>query len=211
MQGGVYFTLTDNTIVGYQEWPLPNVWLGVTAENQARANERIPILLQIPAAVRFVSCEPLLGPVDLGNYFPEYDYRPTYDYYRAMYPDAGNKPVLIRPGIQWVVVGGETGPNARPMHPDWVRSLRDQCQEAGIPFFFKQWGEFAPITEKSVAERAYFGNREIVDPITGYYRRGITDIGCRNHVFRVGRKAAGRLLDGWTWDEFPNMEGVIDG
>jgi len=92
-------------------WP-ENVWPGASVENQKRADERIPILLQIPAAVRFVSIEPMLGPLEISAF----------------------------PGLDWVIVGGETGPGARPMHPDWVRSVRDQCQEAEVPFFFKQWG-----------------------------------------------------------------------
>lgn len=92
------------------KYTLKNVWIGVTAENQARADERIPVLLQIPAAKRFVSVEPMLGPVDLSYFINSLD---------------------------WVICGGETGPGARPMHPDWVRSLRDQCQKAGTPFFLK--------------------------------------------------------------------------
>jgi len=101
---------------------LPNVWLGVTAENQEAADERIPLLLQTPAAVRFVSAEPLLGPITLGG---------AVDYYH------GN---AYKPTLDWVIVGGESGPGARPMHPDWARSLMDQCQSAGVAFFFKQWG-----------------------------------------------------------------------
>lgn len=97
------------------DWPLPNVWLGVSAENQEMADSRIPILLKIPAAVRWVSFEPLLGPI---NYIS---------------------------GIDWAVVGGESGPKARPMHPDWARSLRDQCLKVGIPFFYKQWGAWGPV------------------------------------------------------------------
>ena len=108
---------------------LPNVWLGVTAENQARANERIPLLLQIPAAVHFVSIEPMLGPVDICG--PWWDWRYTYDYYKVIYPDAG-------PPIDWVIVGGETGPGARLMKAEWARSVRDQCQRVGVPFFMKQ-------------------------------------------------------------------------
>lgn len=92
-----------------------HVWLGVSVENQKTADERIPILLQIPAAKRFVSCEPLLSEIDLGK--------------------------LSDPNISWCIVGGETGPKAKPMNPDWVRSLRDQCQSAGVPFFFKKWGD----------------------------------------------------------------------
>jgi protein gp37 len=95
--------------------PLPNVWLGVTAENQAMAEERVPVLLSIPAAVRFVSCEPCLGPVKLDN------------------PSAP----LLR-GLQWVIAGGESGPKRRPSDPEWFRSLRDQCAAAGVPFFLKQ-------------------------------------------------------------------------
>lgn len=101
----------------------PNLWLGVSVENQAAADERIPLLMQVPAAVRFLSCEPLLGPVDISTYLPA----PYY------------------PGrIDWVIVGGESGPGARPMHPDWARSLRDQCDWSKTAFFFKQWGTYGP-------------------------------------------------------------------
>lgn len=130
-----------------------NVWLGVTTENQQRADERIPILLQIPAAVRFVSVEPMLGPVDLTRIV--YDRQTVIDAIRGLH--GWPLPHTDGPKLDWVICGGETGPGARPIHPDWVRSLRDQCQAAGTPFFFKSWGEWA----------------------------------------------AGRVLDGRTWDEFP--------
>ena len=94
-------------------WPLPNLWLGVSAENQTTADERIPLLLQIPSVVKFVSVEPCLSAVNLSKYLP---------------------------GLDLTIVGGESGPGARPMQSDWVRSLRDQCQATGTPFFFKQWG-----------------------------------------------------------------------
>ncbi|MBE3584967.1 MAG: phage Gp37/Gp68 family protein [Thermoanaerobacter sp.] len=129
---------------GYEKripWPLPNVWLGVTAENQDRADERIPVLLQIPAAVRFVSVEPMLGPVDLtripcpNGCDPEtYCVRCCHDYNQNDWGTVNS----FEEGISWVIAGGETGPKARPCHPDWVRSLRDQCQSAGVPFFLKQ-------------------------------------------------------------------------
>lgn len=109
---------------------MPNVWLGVTAENQARADERIPILLSIPAAVRFVSVEPMLGPVNLEKHFA------------AFYTQHGEPSGLSRDHLDWVICGGETGPGARPMHPDWARSLRDQCQADGVPFFFKSMGDW---------------------------------------------------------------------
>lgn len=113
--------------------PLPNVWLGVTAENQEQANKRILILLQIPAAVRFVSVEPMLSEVNLTNQ-PWWDHRPEYDYWKAVYPWA-------RKTLDWVIVGAETGPGKRPMNLDWARSVRDQCVRAGIPFFFKKDSE----------------------------------------------------------------------
>ncbi len=141
-------------------WPLPNVWLGVTAENQATADERTPLLLQTPAARRFVSAEPLLGPIRI---------------------DA----------IEWldmVIVGGESGPKARPMNPDWVRSIRDQCQAADTPFFFKGWGAWAPNCLCDTRE----AHRTIERPE-----------GNRGVMFRCGKKATGRELDGRIWNEVP--------
>ncbi|MFH2046993.1 MAG: phage Gp37/Gp68 family protein [Pseudomonadota bacterium] len=128
-------------IVGYSHLPLPNLWLGVTAENQRTADERIPILLQIPAAVRFVSVEPMLGPVDLSNdSMVDGDWSwltgEQYDW-----PDG--TPVVRshrRIHIDWVICGAETGPGARPMNLEWARDLRDQCKESNVPFFFKKAG-----------------------------------------------------------------------
>jgi protein gp37 len=112
--------------------PFPNIWLGVTAENQEQADKRIPILRQIPAAVRFVSVEPMLGAIDFeskGWLFPIMGH-----------PDGVTLSRAVRPSLDWVICGGETGPGARPMYPEWARSLRDQCQDAGVAFFFKKWG-----------------------------------------------------------------------
>lgn len=136
------------------KWPLPNVWLGVSVENQDAADARIPLLLATPAAVRFVSAEPLLGPVDITK-FGELD---------------------------WVIVGGESGPHARPMHPVWARSLRDQCVQYGVPFFMKQWGAWAPEPDEA-------------GTYADYRRRARMEL--------VGKKRAGRLLDGREWNEFP--------
>lgn len=123
--------------------PLKNIWLGTSCEDQATANERIPLLLQIPAAVRFLSCEPLLGPIDLTKIMLHendlYSYNALYQHYNTF-----NEPVKRKSCIDWVIAGGESGHGARPMNPDWVRSLRDQCASANVPFFFKQWGEWAP-------------------------------------------------------------------
>ena len=139
-------------------WPLPNVWLGVSVEDQKRADLRIPALLDTPAAVRWLSCEPLLGPVDVIN-------------------GLGDGWLT---GIDWIVAGGESGPGSRPMHPDWARSLRDQCQVAGVPFLFKQWGSHRPSAAGSIV-------------------RG----GVRFPMVPASKRAAGRVLDGRTWDEYP--------
>lgn len=170
--------------------PLSNVWLGANIENQATADERTLWLLQTPAAVRFVSVEPMLGAVYL-------------------------KPWLSKPFIQiatedekwnrqldWVICGGESGPGARPMHPDWARSLRDQCQAAGVPFFFKQWGAHLGVD--------YMGNTSIwtrADGLSGQVgKRPEIDFGDGHGAVRIGKKAAGHLLDGRTWDEMPKGE-----
>jgi len=188
----------------------PNVWLGVTITNQTEAERDIPKLLEVPARVRFLSMEPLLGPGDIVPY---------------IHCDVGNK-------VDWVIVGGESGPGARPMHPDWVRSLRDQCGAAGVPFLFKQWGEWKPIgqMEESEHQALYRSNvkakpHENQDCLDDCYGRsctvpdtivhfdgsmhGVTEpmaflhgTGAM-HTFKVGKKAAGRLLDGRTWDCFP--------
>jgi protein gp37 len=118
-------------------WPKPNVWIGATICNQAEADRDIPKLLQVPAPKRFLSMEPLLGAVCLRNI-----YVGKGSVIEGM-PSCHDHldPLRFRPGIDWVIVGGESGTHARPMHPDWVRSLRDQCNEAGVAFHFKQWGE----------------------------------------------------------------------
>ncbi|GAA1401811.1 phage Gp37/Gp68 family protein [Pseudonocardia kongjuensis] len=135
-------------------WPLPNVWLGVSVEDQKRAELRVPALLEAPAAVRFLSCEPLLGPVDLlGPWHPlKGRSKPTYwltpqpvwgDPVPVDGTDLTLAPLEQLPAIDWVIAGGESGPKARPMHPAWPRALRDQCAAAGVPFFFKQWGRWS--------------------------------------------------------------------
>lgn len=122
------------------DWPadLSNSWLGVTVENQAMADKRIPKLMQIPAAVRFVSVEPLLEGVEIEEYLPQYDYRPTYEYYRVVYPDCGDKPIKIKNGIDWVIIGCESGTGRRPCKQGWISSLRTECRHAGVPVFVKQ-------------------------------------------------------------------------
>lgn len=177
-------------------WPLPNVWLGVTAENQQTADARIPILLQTPAAVRFVSVEPMLGPVNLKlDRRPPCSHRGCYNHTTHPCEGCGRKQGMLP--LDWVVCGGESGPNARPMHPDWARGLRDQCQAAGAPFAFKSWGEWAA---------AYYGAQtwEPTESTPYHYFASPEDRPYK--VWRVGKKAAGRMLDGVEYLELPGLD-----
>lgn len=177
----------------HPDWPLPNVWLGVSVEDQQRANLRIPALLDTPAAVRWLSCEPLLGPVNL-HFIPISTGRG--DGAVPWYLDALNPMLSTR--IDWVVVGGESGHGARPMEPAWARMLRDSCVRNGVPFLFKQWGEWAPNGWRAIGavERISKGRERMVGP-------PLDDFGHREVVERMGKKRAGRELDGRTWDEYP--------
>ena len=146
-------------------WPLPNVWLGVSVEDQTRADQRVPDLLRTPAAIRFISAEPLLGPVDLQPFLERCHahkdgdcFAPTCPQIRDGEPvksrrhcpldDWGDYGDPLPPRLDWVICGGESGANARPMHPDWARALRDQCAGAGVPFFFKQWGRWQTVYDR---------------------------------------------------------------
>lgn len=194
-------------------WPLPNVHLLVSVENQRWAGPRIEALLATPAAVRGVSAEPLLGQLELsrwlrpapgcglvgadgccehpGNFTPE------------CHADVACPASSEWRGIDWVIVGGESGPGARPMHPDWARALRDQCVAAGVPFLFKQWGEWLRLNDEA---------RDIVGDdhpgcsdgqrLQGGHKTALTSLDNETYV-RVGKRAAGRELDGRTWDEYP--------
>lgn len=173
----------------------PNVWLGTTVENQTEADRRIPHLLAAPATVRFLSCEPLLGPVDLTRW-------------SGIEGDGGTMGF----GLDWVICGGESGPGARPMHPDWARSLRDQCVAAGVPFFFKQWGEWGHtlhMQDVEAVSAAPAKNGNWAHPRRYRIHGGPEDGQCfeslpEDHLMlRVGKARAGRLLDGRTWDELP--------
>jgi protein gp37 len=191
---------------------LPNVWLGVSVEDQQRADERIPILLATPAAVRWLSCEPLLGPVELDRWLKIHKHWKSKDSlpsapWHPPYPKHWYEPqalVLLgykRP-IQWIVAGGESGPGARPMHPDWARSLRDQCAAAAVPFLFKQWGEFAPGDHgKSKSDDCRFLG--VNGSNLGCDRQAWSQMSDFTMVQRVGKKAAGRMLDGVQHDGFP--------
>jgi protein gp37 len=170
--------------------PPPNVWLGATIVNQEEADRDIPKLLAVPARVRFLSMEPLLGQTIL---------RPDWI---TRWPNRQADVHSSRPPLDWVIAGGESGPNARPSHPDWFRSLRDQCQVAGVPFLFKQWGEIAPLA--AIADHGFNGS---ADAAADAYLKNhhATGLAGADLIFRCGKKAAGRTLDGRTWDEFPKV------
>ncbi|OBC11406.1 hypothetical protein A5784_34985 [Mycobacterium sp. 852013-50091_SCH5140682] len=212
-------------------WPLPNVWLGVSTENQQWADIRIPALLNTPAAVRFISAEPLLGPIDLRQSLRLW--KPPDDAaWQSVVPPftpglgtVGDGPMVTarlraRDVLHWVIVGGESGHRARPMHPNWVRSLHRQCETAGVPFLFKQWGEWTPMAP--IVNGTYDFSRGITMTDDGNtYQPGDLDYpdGPRRgeaqradfphhhptSMYRVGKGRAGRELyhDGRTFDEYP--------
>ena len=160
------------------QWPLLNVWLGVSAEDQQRADERVPILRRTPAAKRFLSAEPLLGPIDLE--------RGGWALHRQIVPPRG-RPL---PGLDWIIVGGESGPEARPMDSRWALEIRDECRSAGVAYFHKQNGEF--LDERALAQHDWIDVDQSPEVVIGEER-----------YFRVGKKRAGRLLDGREWNGMP--------
>ncbi len=186
-----------------------NVWLGITVVNQAEADRDIPKLLATPAAVRFLSMEPLLGPVDMARWL-----------------DDGSNEMALASTLSWVIVGGESGPGARPMHPQWARDIRDQCEAAGVPFLFKQWGEWETGFQRSdgtpvfrqfdtheqwVAKAASWVNGGIcLDRNGKQLQRGADMAEARDAgnfpvtiMHKVGKKKAGRLLDGREHNGYP--------
>lgn len=191
--------------------PLSNVWLGVSVEDQKTADERIPLLLETPAAVRWASYEPALGPVDFHRWTSyscsacgsvvDIDKR----YWTPVCPQHGD--VKARRPLDWIVAGGESGPGARPSNPEWFRKVRDDCQTAGVPFFFKQWGGWSPVKPENfcrISGRRYThetfawgkdGKKYCaLDPAPDDFPK---------MMFRVGKRKAGRLLDGREWNDFP--------
>lgn len=190
------------------QWPLPNVWLGVSAERQQEADQRIPHLVEAPAALRFVSLEPLLGPINLFNFIG---------------PWGPKGSLQAPPQLDWVIVGGESGNGARPMQADWARAIRDQCAQAGVAFFFKQWGHwlvgrrisrddggldhivFPDGDEFHVVSDGHdivlCGADDAKQP-THLWREFWAD-GHGNLCKRLSKKAAGRLLDGVEHNGMP--------
>jgi len=185
-------------------WPI-NAWAGVTVEDQARADERIPLLLRVPAAVRFLSCEPLLGPVSLREIPFEGGVIHALTGAHA-YADTGRLPPG-EPKIHWVIAGGESGHKARPSNAEWFRDLRDACIAARVPYHFKQWGEWRQFSagdfggEGSTEAQQAWRDYEAALWGSSIPARGWPNNGSISH--RIGKKDAGRLLDGQEWLEFP--------
>lgn len=206
-------------------WPLPNVWALTSVEDQETADKRIPDLIATPAAVRGISAEPLLGPIDLSEWLGCDECRDG-----PFGPGVIEDPISSANGgrpwqtclschdkrLSWAIVGGESGKHARPMHPDWTRSLRDQCVEAGVAFHFKQHGAWLPWEPDSPplwrSQNGQLEDRHALFPSdfdhAPDWDDGLGYLPENGHVAfqRVGKKAAGRMLDGRTWDEFPGRE-----
>lgn len=225
LDGLAHLGTTDSVL---DRMPLPNVWIGATICNQEEADRDIPKLLAVPAAKRFLSIEPLLGSVDLSAHIAP----PDLPFFMAGTPLCRDLPSKVGctrtgphyprefgcrwskidnggslPTLDWVIVGGESGPNARPMHPDWVRSLRDQCQAADVPFLFKQWGEWTPGENvervRGTVDTAFLcSDRWHISPLNLATDDGHIDD--QPDLYRVGKKAAGRLLDGCEWNGVPS-------
>ncbi len=187
-------------------FPLSNVWLGVSVEDQPTADARIPLLLNTPATVRFLSCEPLLGPITFT--VPAASGSIRIDALTGGWAVQRNDGSHQQePRIHWVIAGGESGAGARPMHPDWARSLRDECVRAGVPYFFKQWGAWAPIAAPHLTQDDVRYNLAMVSESGEYVSatpgEAMAASGSQHAVQRFGKHESGRQLDGRTWDEMP--------
>lgn len=190
--------------------PLENVWLGVSCENQETTDERIPVLLQTPAAVRFISAEPLIGKIDLKMPNGRHDFVGRLDRVCEIcnFPD---RHPFHKQVVDWVIAGGESGPHARPCHPHWIRSLRDQCKNSGVPFFFKQWGEWKPIHHAGHTNWCTdeYGETTIMSADGAQWDDGIqppTNVWSTVwEIQRIGKTKAGNTLDGIQHKEFPRV------
>jgi protein gp37 len=187
--------MIGSTGAGIEAPPIPNIWFGVSVEDQATADERIPFLMETPANVRWASIEPMLGAVDLTEYL---------EFYTGSH---------IAFGLDWIVAGGESGPDARPSHPDWFRSIRDQCIDHDVPFFFKQWGEYIEDDQPTcrrcgcTQDHACPGGCSWIDGDLCSACEDLEDPTERPLNFiRVGKRAAGRLLDGFEHNDMPKVD-----
>lgn len=203
-----FVALADDQSRPYR-FPLPNVWLGVSTEDQTRADERLGDLFEIPAAVRFISYEPAIGRFDLCEQLGMW-WNSTIGTWEST-GDAINRDKWGKKKLDWLICGGESGPDARPMHPDWARSIRDQCAAAGVPFFFKQWGEWAADEQthfSGFSQRGHavaMADGRILVAGTDYsHDKAAANFGDRAvNVWNVGKARAGRLLDGIEHNAMP--------
>lgn len=203
-----------------KDWPA-HIWIGTSVEDQQRADERIPHLLKIPARVRFLSCEPLLGSIQLDDGHSSWL---TCNGPRPGESECCESQYVCGEcfhGIDWVITGGESGHNARPMHIQWARNLRDQCQAAGVPYFHKQNGEFISRPEAELIPSltnwrdeihyTWWGclalDGEFWPETSNWNGRQAEPPDWEVTVYKVGKKAAGRLLDGREWNEVPELVG----
>lgn len=208
------------------QWPFRNIQLILSISTQAEADEKIPIFLQIPATVRGLSIEPLLGEIKFSDDKLFCDRDPEEDSPMACVPCRCEKHwqngTVFGPRIgclDWIVVGGESGPGARPMHPDWPRSIRDQCVAAGVPFYFKQWGAWEIANKENAARNGYIVADGRGGILTPYNKKKFVNINRDGSYYRdnpqpnsiamarVGKKRAGCLLDGREWKQLP--KGVL--
>ncbi|MCP4568993.1 MAG: phage Gp37/Gp68 family protein [FCB group bacterium] len=209
---------TYDSLYGIVHWPdvFPNVHIGVSVEDQKTADERIPHLLRCQAAVRFVSVEPLLGPINLSPFLPhKFNCEPHCTWCEDCIhsgKDDGWKETTKHnhsPFLDGVITGGETGPRARPMHPDWVRSIRDQCVDCGTNFFFKSWGQWQNGSDFSRPLKSHIvlsdGRHAINAGELGFRQCDGPEWNALNPTMmaKVGKKRSGRTLDGRTWDQLP--------
>lgn len=200
----------DYNIAKIQILPLPNVWLGTSVENQKYAHERIPDLLATPAAVRFLSCEPLLGALDLtgvvrGDWSGE---RESWNALSGAWQvqDGDHLRCGQTAKIDWVIVGGESGKGARPMHPDWVRTIRDQCAATGTAFNFKQWGDWWPHPSfETVTIHQYNNSISYIDIDNGNQKKN-RNRNTDQTMRKIGKKQSGRTLDGVIHDSMPKVQ-----
>jgi protein gp37 len=206
---GTLHTAVEKTITQPPEWPPKNIWLGVSVEDQATADARIPLLLATPAAVRWVSYEPALGLVDFHQHLPRKMALSEIPGHALNDGCTEGKTW----GLDWIVAGGESGPGARPAHPDWFRVVRDQCAAAGVPFFFKQWGEWAEVNPGKPDTVHEVEKQPLPIDLLGCFlsrdghavtreedmRRGVK----YRWMHRTGKKSAGRMLDGREHSEYP--------
>lgn len=211
------FDAAAGGLAAHIHWPLPNVWLGVSTEDQTRADERIPDLLATTATIRFVSAEPLLGPIDFGRWLARGDaglraVDPPAAGLLGMVEDDGH--AWVRPALDWIIVGGESGSGARPMHPAWARSIRNQSDAAGVPFFMKQWGEHLggdgedsgdAIWFEAASEKRDSRWLKATDDFD-WFDPSLAPYGPMH--LRLGKQRAGRLLDGVEHNGFPQIREV---